>query len=104
MSHGDGGKGSGRRKEDVKKIHDNWDLIFGYKKGNTMMNDPQERSDEDYERSEGEDYTDDIDDSMDEDCSWCGGCGEGGHDGASCRRCHGTGVEPRERDCDDSDY
>lgn len=31
MTHGDGGKGSGRRKEDVKKIHDNWDLIFGKK-------------------------------------------------------------------------
>lgn len=31
MTHGDGGKGSGRRKEDVKKIHDNWDLIFGRK-------------------------------------------------------------------------
>lgn len=29
--HGDGGKGSGRRQEDVKKIHDNWDLIFGKK-------------------------------------------------------------------------
>ena len=27
----DGGKGSARRKEDVKKIHDNWDRIFGKK-------------------------------------------------------------------------
>lgn len=26
------GKGSGRRKEDVKKIRDNWDAIFGKKK------------------------------------------------------------------------
>ena len=87
----DGGKGSARRKEDVKKIHDNWDLIFG-KKEQTMIDD---------EDNEG--YTDDIDDSMQEDCSLCGGCGEGNYDGASCRRCHGTGVEPRERDCDD-DY
>jgi len=31
MSHGDGGKGSGRRKEDVNKVRDNWDLIFGAK-------------------------------------------------------------------------
>jgi ribosomal protein L37AE/L43A len=28
MSHGDGGKGSGRRKEDASKVRDNWDLIF----------------------------------------------------------------------------
>lgn len=28
MNHGDGGKGSGRRKEDASKIRDNWDLIF----------------------------------------------------------------------------
>jgi hypothetical protein len=96
----DGGKGSARRKEDVKKIHDNWDRIFGRKsagKKETPMIDDDD--------IDNEDYTDDIDDSMDEDCSWCGGCGEGDYDGASCRRCHGTGVEPnRERDCDDSDF
>jgi hypothetical protein len=31
MVHSDGGKGSGRRKEDASKIRDNWDLIFGAK-------------------------------------------------------------------------
>jgi len=31
-THGDGGKGSGRRKEDASKVRDNWDLIFGIKK------------------------------------------------------------------------
>jgi rubrerythrin len=36
MSHGDGGKGSGRRKEDASKIRDNWDLIFKPKKDTTM--------------------------------------------------------------------
>ncbi len=87
-THSDGGKGSGRRKEDVKKIHDNWDLIFGKK----PMIDEQD------------DNIEDFDDSMEEDCSWCGGCGEGDYDGSTCRRCHGTGIEPRERDCDDSDY
>lgn len=55
MAHGDGGKGSGRRKEDASKISDNWDLIFK-PKGKTMMNDheeePQERSDEDMEQSD----------------------------------------------------
>ena len=54
-THGDGGKGSGRRKEDVKKIHDNWDLIFKSKKEQPMIDDdgmdPQDLS-EDIERSE----------------------------------------------------
>ena len=36
-----------------------------------------------------------------EDCSWCGGCGEGDYDGAACRKCHGTGVEPVEKTDDD---
>jgi hypothetical protein len=31
-THGDGGKGSGRRKEDASKINENWDRIFGIKK------------------------------------------------------------------------
>ena len=88
-SPSDGGKGSARRKEDSQAVRDNWDRIFG-KKEDKPMEDEQ-------------DYTDDIDDSMDEDCSWCGGTGEGDYDGASCRRCHGTGVEPKEGDCDD-DY
>ena len=87
----DGGKGSARRKEDIKKIHDNWDLIFG-KKDTPMIDD------------DNEDYTNDDIDDGDEDCSWCGGCGEGDYDGASCRRCHGTGVEPREGGCDDHDF
>ena len=96
-THGDGGKGSGRRKEDVKKIHDNWDLIFGAKKGNTMLNDDtQERSDEDYERSE--------DDDGYEICHRCNGSGEGMYDGSRCGFCKGTGEEPVERGCDDFDF
>ena len=31
MTHGDGGKGSARRKENVQAILNNWDLIFGKK-------------------------------------------------------------------------
>lgn len=91
MSHSDGGKGSGRRKEDASKVRDNWDLIFK-PKGKIDMNDDEhiEQEDEDGE--------------YDDTCTWCGGCGEGDYDGASCRHCHGTGIEPRERDCDDSDY
>ena len=34
-------------------------------------------------------------------CSWCNGCGEGDYDGAACRKCHGTGVEPVEQETDD---
>jgi rubrerythrin len=51
-TYSDGGKGSGRRKEDASKIRDNWDLIFKSKK-ETAMNedyeDTQEQSDEDDE-------------------------------------------------------
>lgn len=37
MAHSDGGKGSGRRQEDVSKINENWDLIFGAKKKEIKM-------------------------------------------------------------------
>lgn len=54
-THGDGGKGSGRRQEDASKVRDNWDLIFGKKQTMNDFNDdePQDLS-EDNERSEGE--------------------------------------------------
>jgi hypothetical protein len=89
MSHSDGGKGSGRRKEDASKVRDNWDLIFGAKKKKyTTMNGDNE-------------YIEDDEDDEEQECSWCHGCGEGDYDGASCRKCHGTGVEPRDDDYDD---
>jgi DnaJ-class molecular chaperone len=37
----------------------------------------------------------------DEICSWCSGSGEGMYDGATCGKCHGSGVEPVEKDEDD---
>lgn len=43
----DGGKGSARRKEDVKKIHDNWDLIFGKKKDTPMIDEDEDDIDND---------------------------------------------------------
>jgi hypothetical protein len=49
-THGDGGKGSGRRKEDASKISNNWDLIFK-PKGKTMMNDHEEEP-QDMEQSD----------------------------------------------------
>jgi len=46
-----------------------------------------------------------MDDDEDEICSWCGGSGEGMYDGSNCRKCHGSGVEPvdKEEDYDDQD-
>jgi len=41
-----------------------------------------------------------IDDDY-EDCSWCSGSGEGMWDGSTCRHCHGSGVEPVEKEVDD---
>lgn len=48
------------------------------------------------------DFEDGIEpeDDEPEDCSWCRGCGEGDYDGAACRKCHGTGVEPVEKESD----
>jgi hypothetical protein len=84
----DGGKGSARRKEDAQVVRDNWDRIFGKKGDDKPMIDD-------------DDNIVDDDSEYDDTCTWCGGCGEGDHDGASCRNCHGTGVEPKEGDCDD---
>ena len=89
----DGGKGSARRKEDAQAVRDNWDRIFGNKKDAPMNED-----------NEHEDYTDDIDDDGYEICHRCNGSGEGMYDGSTCGFCKGTGEEPVEKDCDDSDY
>lgn len=80
-THGDGGKGSGRRNEDVSKVKSNWDLIDWSNKGESKVT-------EDYDEDEYE--AEEHDDT----CTWCRGTGEGSHDGASCRKCHGTGIEP----------
>ena len=97
-THGDGGKGSGRRKEDASKVRDNWDLIFGSatknKKEKSKMDTWNHFDDEHIEQE-------DEDGEYDDTCTRCGGCGEGSYDGASCQNCHGTGVEPFERIDDD---
>jgi len=60
MTHGDGGKGSGRRKEDASKVRDNWDLIFGNKKEQQTMNEHEhEHDDDDIDHSE-EEWTCDV--------------------------------------------
>lgn len=90
----DGGKGSSRRNEDSEAYRNNYDAIFGKKdkKMNTQDGmDPQERSDEDYERSEEGEWT----------CDYCGGpmYRQAHWSYAQCDDC-GTRVELE----DDSDY
>jgi len=54
-----GGKGSGRRNEDVSKINENWDRIFGNKKEKTM--------------NEHEDHNETEQDDSEWTCDMCGG-------------------------------
>jgi rubrerythrin len=57
-THGDGGKGSARRKEDVSKINDNWDRIFKKDKPMNEHKEEPQRS-EDTEQSD-EEWTCDV--------------------------------------------
>jgi len=61
MSGWHGGKGSGRRKEDAKKIEDNWDAIFKNKNQKYKHQDMTElNGDGNRERGRnGEDLTED---------------------------------------------
>jgi len=57
-----GGKGSGRRNEDVSKINENWDLIFGRKSAE------KKKKEQPMNEHEHDDH--------DEDCEWtCDMCG-----------------------------
>jgi DnaJ-class molecular chaperone len=73
-----GGKGSAPRplSVDSDTFADNWAATFG-----------------------GAPVEPDEDDD-DEICSGCSGSGEGMYDGSSCYKCHGSGVEPVEKDDD----
>ena len=53
-----GGKGSGRRNEDVSKINENWDRIFGRKPADKKKETPMMNEHEDFEES-NEDYDED---------------------------------------------
>jgi len=76
MKHGDGGKGDAQRPTNHDSFSENFDRIFG--KTEEMLEEEAE---------------DDI-------CSWCSGSGEGMYDGASCKKCKGSGIEPVEKDDD----
>jgi len=88
-THGDGGKGSGRRVENSQAVRDGWDRIFGKKEQKQMEHD---------------DYIEEHDDE-DEGmiCPACNGSGEGGYDGSTCSRCGGYGEISANED-DDYDY
>ena len=59
MSHGDGGKGSGRRNEDVSKINENWDRIFGSKVRSKTMDNYKCDNEHDEEIEDTGEYDDD---------------------------------------------
>jgi rubrerythrin len=72
MSHGDGGKGSGRRKEDASKVRDNWDLIFGAK---APVSSPTAAglTEKENMMNEHEDHNETEQDDSDWVCDCCGG-------------------------------
>jgi DnaJ-class molecular chaperone len=78
----DGGKGSAPRplSVDTNTFADNWAATFGGKELPITM-EPDE-------------------DDEDEICTGCSGSGEGMYDGSNCYKCHGSGVEPVEKDDD----
>lgn len=82
----DGGKGSAPRPFSVDKdtFADNWERTFGKKELPIIM-EPDETDIED------------EDDALDH-CDACSGSGEGMYDGSNCYKCHGSGVEPVERE------
>ena len=82
MTH-EAGKGDKQRPTDYDKFSENFDRIFG-KKGNEVVSQ--------------EEYDDATEDDEEEICSWCSGSGEGMYDGATCKKCHGCGVEPSEKE------
>lgn len=86
----DGGKGSARRPGSMPD--DAWERTFGKKPQNcgTSICSCIECVCEDEPEDEPED----------EICTGCSGSGEGMYDGATCRKCHGSGVEPVEKDDD----
>ena len=85
MTH-EAGKGDKQRPTDYDKFSENFDRIFG-KKGNEVV------SQEEYDDATEEDDEEEI-------CSGCSGSGEGMYDGSTCYKCHGSGVEPVEKEDD----
>ena len=82
MAH-EAGKGSAQRPTNNQAFSEAFDRIFGVTSkqlGHVDCNEEMEEDDED------------------EICSGCSGSGEGMYDGSSCYKCHGSCVEPVERE------
>ena len=68
MNHGDGGKGSGRRNEDVSKVKSNWDLIDWSNKA-VAVKDKEEPKMNNYDEEDTQEHDDDSEWT----CEMCGG-------------------------------
>jgi len=82
MAH-EAGKGSAQRPTNNQAFSEAFDRIFGVTSkqlGHVDCNEEMEEDDED------------------EICNGCSGSGEGMYDGSNCYKCHGSGVEPVERE------
>jgi transcription initiation factor IIE alpha subunit len=88
------GKGSGRRVEDLTKVHEGYSRIFGESKLEKRLREERE------ELEALEELEEDEDDDYDYICPQCSGSGEGMYDGSSCSRCGGTGGWPKNREVD----
>jgi len=84
MTH-EAGKGDKQRPTNWDHFSENFDRIFGKKTTVT--------EEEFNEAAEDDDIEDEI-------CSRCSGSGEGMYDGSTCNKCHGSGVEPVEKEDD----
>jgi len=100
MTH-EAGKGDKQRPTNWDHFSENFDRIFGggkhYKEGSLEKYVLDEKIAE-YEEAVVEAMLEE--DIEDEICSWCSGSGEGMYDGATCNKCHGSGVEPVEKEDD----
>ena len=104
MTHySEAGKGADQRPTDHKKFSSGYDLIWG-KKETTLDTNPETRAwytvDELNEKFGDDDEVVEDEDDEDEICSGCSGSGEGMWDGATCNKCHGSGVEPCDKEDD----
>lgn len=94
------GKGSGRRVEDLTKVHEGFSRVFGESKLEKRLREEREALEALAEEAECCDEIDEEDDEYDYICPQCSGSGEGMWDGSSCTKCGGTGGWPKNREVD----
>jgi RecJ-like exonuclease len=95
MTVSDGGKGSARRVEDLNKVNEGFDRIFGESKLDKRLREEKEAMNDIYDE-------DDYDDDETMICPACSGSGEGRYEGETCYKCDGYGeILVNEADYDD---